>query len=148
MSGEFSTNDDLTENRILDINNKKVQCPLELDTVASRQLMYKAVAAGTAHAGFEFATETSISTLTDVAADFSLKLCKALKSYLEYQPADENVIDGFSHVLKQHTSGDVVSLQEYWLSRVKHVALKLEKEGLGLLGEYNALKESSVQRVE
>merc|ERR1712135_190975 len=108
--------------------------------------MYKAVAAGTAHAGFEFATETSISTLTDVVSEFSLKLCRSLKSYLEYQPSGENVIDGFGHVLKQHTCGDLVSLQEYWLSRVKHVALKLEKEGMGLLEEYNALKESSVQR--
>ena len=147
MSGDFST-DDVTESKHLSIENKKLQCPFELDTVASRQLMFKAVAAGTSHAGFEFATETSINTLTDVAADFSLKLCKALKSYLEYRPVEENAVDGFSHVLKQHTSGDLVSLQEYWLTRVKQVALKLEKEGLGLLEEYNALKESSLQRVE
>jgi len=142
MSEEFSSDSNKQS-----FDNKSISCPIELDTVSSRQLMFKAIAAGIAHVGFEFATESSISTLTDVTAEFSLKLCKALKSYLEYQRAGENIIDGFSHVLKQYTSDDLGNLQEYWSTRVKQVALKLEKEGLSLLEEYNALKESSIKRV-
>ena len=37
-------------------------------------------------------------------------------------------------------SDDILSLQEYWMTRVKNVAMKFEKEGLELLDEYNALK--------
>ena len=37
-------------------------------------------------------------------------------------------------------SDDILSLQEYWITRVKNVAMKFEKEGLELLDEYNALK--------
>jgi len=141
MSEEFSS-----ENNKQSLDNK-IHCPIELDSILLRQLMYKAVGAATAHSGFEFATETSISTLTDVTAHFTQKLCKALKAHFEYQPAGENVIDGFSHVLKRYTSDDIGSLQEHWISHVKQVALKLEKEGLSLLEEYNALKESSVKQV-
>ena len=32
------------------------------------------------------------------------------------------------------------SLQNYWLRRVKQVAVKLEKENIALLEEYNVLK--------
>ena len=39
-------------------------------------------------------------------------------------------------------SDDILSLQEYWITRVKNVAMKFEKEGLELLDEYNALKVS------
>ena len=39
-------------------------------------------------------------------------------------------------------SEDILSLQEYWITRVKNVAMKFEKEGLELLDEYNALKVS------
>lgn len=143
MCGEFTASSGSST-----LDDKNFVCPIELDTVAARQLMYKAVAAGTAHAGFEFATETALNTLTDVTAEFSSTLCKSLKSFVEYQRSGEDIIDGLSHVLKQHTCGDVVGLQEYWLNRVKHVALKLEKEGLQLLEEYNTLKDSSIQRVE
>ena len=146
MGGEFSAHDIMPENSRLDPKNFK--CPLELDTVASRQLMYKAVAAGTAHAGFELATETSLNTLTDVVGEFSMKLCCALKCHMEQHRGATDVVDGLSHVLKQHTSGDLLSLKEFWVTRVKNVALKMEKEGMLLLEEYNALKESSVQRVE
>lgn len=142
MSTEFSIDNGKS------LENPNFRCPIELDTVSARQLMFKAVAAGTAHAGFELATESSISTLTDVTTEFTMKLCKALKSYVEYQPATENIIDGFNHILKQYTAEDLRSLQEYWVTRVKQVALKLEKEGLALLEEYNTLKESSIQRVE
>ena len=142
MSAEFSSDADKRG-----LENKQFQCPIELDMVSARQLMSKSIAGVTAHAGFELATESTLNTLTDVTSEYSLKLCKALKTYLEYQPTDEIVTDGFSHILKQFTSDDLISLQDYWLTRVKQVALKLEKEDLSLLEEYNALKDSSIHRV-
>ena len=142
MSAEFTSD---TNERSFE--RKSTYCPIELDTVSTRQLMSKAIAGVTAHAGFELATESALNTLTDVTTEHCLKLCKALKSYCEYQPCDALPTDGFNHVLKLYTSDDILSLQDYWLTRVKQVALKLEKEDLTLLEEYNALKESSVNQV-
>ena len=48
--------------------------------------------------------------------------------------------DGFVHVLQQVSSEGLDSLQDYWITRVKNVALRLEKEDKQLLDDYNALK--------
>lgn len=45
----------------------------------------------------------------------------------------------------EHTFNDfgidgIISLQEYWNKKIRQVALKLEKESMDLLNEYNAQK--------
>jgi len=143
LSTEFSVDE---EKYAMDV--KPMQCPIELDSISTRQLLSKAIAGVSAHAGFELATESSLNTLTDVTSEYTLKLCKSLKGYLEYQPSEETVADAFTHVLKLHTSEDLTSLRDYWLTRIKNVALKLEKEDQTLLEEYNALKESSTNQTQ
>lgn len=127
------------------LEGKHFQCPIQLDALSARQLLLKSVAAVNAHSGFEAATETALSTLTDVSTEYCLNLCKALKSRLEYKQPDETIVDSFNHILQHFSSDDLTSLQDYWLTRIKSVALKLEKEDLTLLDEYNNLKESSVR---
>jgi len=46
-------------------------------------------------------------------------------------------------VLRETTSADLKSLQEYWNQRIKNLALKLEREDRQLLEEYNTLKVAS-----
>jgi len=106
-------------------------------------LILKSVAAVTAHSGFETATEISLNTLTDIVAENCLKFCKLLKTQMQQRPPNESVIDAFNQTYLRSYSENVLSLHEFWVSRVKNVALKLEKEDLELLEEYNSLKESS-----
>ena len=52
------------------------------------------------------------------------------------------------HVLQQVSSEGLDSLQDYWITRVKNVALRLEKEDKQLLDDYNTLKVFLWQIVE
>ncbi|XP_066926959.1 STAGA complex 65 subunit gamma-like isoform X1 [Clytia hemisphaerica] len=128
--------------------------PLVLDALAVRQLMMKAVAAICSHTGFEnkrfpftAANETTLQTLTDIAIEYCCKFCCKLKTYYDHQPKGETSIDGFVHVLQQVSCEGLDSLQDYWITRIKNVALKLEKEDKQLLDDYNALKDSTSQQV-
>ena len=124
-----------------------VDCPITLDTLSTRQLMLKSVAAVCAHSGFETATDSSLNTLTDIIVDQQQKFCRLLKSSLQKATPTQDPMDVFDHVLQQSGLGCTLGLQEYWNTRVKQVALALEKEDLELLEEYNSLKESSTKPV-
>jgi len=126
---------------------KPVECPIELDPVSSRQLLLKSVSAVCAHAGFEFGSESAVNTLTDVFVEYFGKLCKLFKINVENQTGGEKNIEMIYHSL-EHTLNDfgingILSLQEYWNNKVRQVALKLEKESMDLLTDYNAQKEST-----
>eukprot|EP00794_Sanderia_malayensis_P005525 gene5525-6210_t len=147
LSSEFDAS-----NEAVDVlsESQPVECPIELDPVASRQLLMKSVAASCAHAGFEYGSEVALNTLTDVFVDHLSKICKLFalntKSQSNGKKCFENSFAYLEQTCRDFGLESISSLQEYWSNAVCQVAIKLEQESVELFNEYNAQKESSVDK--
>lgn len=146
LSSEFDADTQATH--ILSETRQAV-CPIELDSVAARQLMLKSVSAVCAHSGFEYGSDVAISTLTDVFVDHLSKMCKLFKGTVAKQAGGDKSLQtlyvSLEHTCKEFGLINISSLQDYWNNHIRQVAVKLEQESLGLFDEYNLQKESSTE---
>ncbi|XP_065648567.1 uncharacterized protein LOC100211258 isoform X3 [Hydra vulgaris] len=129
--------------------NKMEDCP-NLSALSLRQLLLKSIACIVAHTGFEIASESCLNLLTDIAVEHFMKLCSLLRERLEHSSLNskQTVIDIIKLVFSEALMESLTSLQDYWLKSVKQVAVKLEKENVALLEEYNFLRDSPFKAVK
>jgi len=121
----------------------RLACPVALDRLSARQLMLKATSAVLTHVGFDNCSESALATLTDIVVEQQEKLCRLLHTRTERSGAEP--IESLQQTLLECGVEGVLSLQDYWNTRVKKVALTLEAEDRELLEEYKQLRESSIK---
>ncbi|XP_028928002.1 STAGA complex 65 subunit gamma [Ornithorhynchus anatinus] len=93
----------------------------ELSWNSCRQLLYQSVATVLAHAGFEFANESVLETLTDVAHEYCLKFTKLLRFTVDREArlGQTPFPDVMEQVFHEVGIGSVLSLQKFWQHRIK-----------------------------
>ncbi|XP_067140328.1 STAGA complex 65 subunit gamma isoform X1 [Centruroides vittatus] len=116
--------------------------PPELSFPIMRQILRKSVAAICAHIGFDSATDTVLETLTDIAHEHNLRICRLLRMGVDRQTLTGHTgfIDVIEQVFHEAGIGSITTLHNFYQSRMIDYHKFLFQTCQQLLEEYERLR--------
>lgn len=120
----------------------KGKSPPELSFPVVRQILRKSVAAICAHIGFDFSTDTVLETLTDIAHEHNLRICRLLRMAVDRQALTgyTGFIDVIEQVFHEAGIGSITTLHNFYQNRMISYHKYLYQSCQQLLEEYDRLR--------
>lgn len=122
----------------------------ELSFQTVRQILRKSVAAICAHAGFDTATDTVLETLTDIAHEHNLRICRLLRMTIDRYATTKNsgFIDVIEQVFHEASIGSITTIHHYYQARMVRYHRYLLQMCQQLMEEYERLRTPDIKALD